>query len=42
MRDSDNRLVCSDRAAMVAAVRRFQMTVLLSPALGPPRAIYAE
>ena len=41
MRGKDNRLVCGDRAAMVAAVRRFQMTALPLPALRLPRAINA-
>jgi len=37
----EKRLVCSDRAAIVAAVRRFQMTALPAPLLAPPRAIHA-
>jgi hypothetical protein len=46
MRGTENRLVCGDRAAMVAAVRLFEMTALPAsklppPKLTPPRAIHA-
>jgi len=41
MSDIEKRFVCSGRAAMVGAVRRFQMTARPARMLMPLRAIHA-